>query len=37
MICSSLCHDCMQNKDIFNKEGGVEMIIQKLKYEIYII
>ncbi|OUM64452.1 hypothetical protein PIROE2DRAFT_60655 [Piromyces sp. E2] len=33
MICSSLCHDCMQNKDIFSKEGGVEMITQKLKYQ----
>ncbi|ORX55288.1 hypothetical protein BCR36DRAFT_346952 [Piromyces finnis] len=33
MICSSLCYDCMQNKDIFSKEGGVEIIAQKLKYQ----
>ncbi|ORX87804.1 hypothetical protein BCR32DRAFT_124437 [Anaeromyces robustus] len=32
MICSSLCHDCMQNKDIFNKDGGIKMLIDMLKY-----
>ncbi|KAG4097043.1 hypothetical protein H8356DRAFT_1677701 [Neocallimastix lanati (nom. inval.)] len=33
MICSSLCHDCIQNKDIFNKEGGIKMLTKKLKYQ----